>query len=49
LRPPTFVRDIAARIAGARYAEVDSGHIMPLQAPQALAAAMTNFYADIGS
>jgi 3-oxoadipate enol-lactonase len=47
LRPPAFVRGIAARIPGARYAEIDSGHIMPLQAPGALAAAMTGFYDEI--
>jgi 3-oxoadipate enol-lactonase len=49
LRPPAFVRGIADKTPGARYAEIDSGHIMPVQAPQALAAAMTNFYAAIGS
>lgn len=49
LRPPAFVRGIAAAIPAARYAEIDSGHIMPLQAPQALAAAMMNFYVTIGS
>ena len=49
LRPPAFVRGVASRTPAARYAEIDSGHIMPLQAPQALAAAMTNFYAEIGS
>jgi 3-oxoadipate enol-lactonase len=49
LRPPPFVRGIAGRIADARYIELDSGHIMPLQAPQALAQAMAGFYADIAS
>jgi 3-oxoadipate enol-lactonase len=49
LRPPAFVRDIAERIPGARFAEIDSGHVMPVQAPQVLAAAMANFYAEIGS
>jgi 3-oxoadipate enol-lactonase len=48
LRPPAFVRGIAGRIPGARYAEINSGHIMPLQAPDALAVAMTDFYAAIG-
>jgi 3-oxoadipate enol-lactonase len=44
LRPPAYVRDIAQRIPGARYQEINSGHIMPLQAPQAMAAAMIAFY-----
>lgn len=47
LRPPAFVRGVADKIPGAHYAEIDSGHIMPVQAPQALASAMANFYADI--
>ena len=49
LRPPAFVRDVAAKIPGARFAELTSGHIMPVQAPQPLVAAMTNFYAEIGA
>jgi 3-oxoadipate enol-lactonase len=49
LRPPAFVRAVAGKIPNARYLEIDSGHIMPVQAPRALAAAMTNFYAEIGS
>jgi 3-oxoadipate enol-lactonase len=49
LRPTPFVQGVAAKISGARYAELPSGHIMPVQAPQALAAAMTDFYVAIGS
>jgi 3-oxoadipate enol-lactonase len=49
LRPPAFVREVAAKIPGARYGEIDSGHIMPVQAPAALLAAMTAFYAAISS
>ena len=49
LRPPAFVRAVAGKIPNARHAEIDSGHIMPVQAPRALAAAMTTFYAEIGS
>lgn len=48
LRPPSFVQGVAAKISGARHAELPSGHIMPVQAPQALAAAMTDFYVAIG-
>jgi 3-oxoadipate enol-lactonase len=44
LRPPDYVKGIAAQIAGAELKELDSGHIMPLQAPEALGAAMEDFY-----
>jgi 3-oxoadipate enol-lactonase len=49
LRPPAFVRGIAGKIPNARYAEIDSGHVMPVQAPQALAAAMIEFYLSLSS
>jgi 3-oxoadipate enol-lactonase len=44
LRPPDFVRDFAARILGARCTLIPSGHIMPVQAPDAMLAAMDEFY-----
>ena len=47
LRPPAFVSGVAGKIPGARFAELPSGHIMPVQAPQALAAAMADFYASL--
>ncbi|MBV9557650.1 MAG: alpha/beta fold hydrolase [Pseudolabrys sp.] len=49
LRPPDFVKGLAAAIPGADYREIDSGHVMPVQAPQAMADAMLAFYARIGS
>lgn len=49
LRPPAFVRDVAAKIPAARYAELDSGHIMPIQAPAEMAAAMLGFYEQISA
>jgi len=49
LRPPAFVREVALRIPGARYAEIDSGHIMPVQAPQPMLAAMAGFYDAIAT
>lgn len=49
LRPPQAVRDTAARIAGARHAVLDSGHIMPVQAPQDLLAAMNAFYDQVAA
>ncbi|MGE0565279.1 MAG: alpha/beta fold hydrolase [Pseudolabrys sp.] len=45
LRPPSYVRDIAARVPGAQFRELDSGHVMPVQAPDAMAAAMAAFHA----
>jgi len=44
LRPPAQVREVASRIAGARYGEIDAGHLMPVQAPAAMAQAMLAFY-----
>jgi 3-oxoadipate enol-lactonase len=49
LRPPDFVRGVAATIPGAQYAEIDSGHIMPVQAPDAMIAAMQAFYDRIAA
>lgn len=46
LRPPEYVRSLAGRIAGAHYAELDSGHVMPVQAPHALAAQILRFTRD---
>jgi 3-oxoadipate enol-lactonase len=44
LRPPPFVREVADSIPGAVYQEIDSGHIMPVQAPAEMAAAMAAFH-----
>ncbi len=44
LRPPDYVRALAGRIPGARYEVIESGHIMPVQAPAEMLAAMTAFY-----
>ena len=49
LRLPDFVRGVAAKIPGAQYGEIDSGHIMPVQAPQALAKAMLAFYDSVAA
>ncbi|AOB33583.1 hypothetical protein AKI39_09805 [Bordetella sp. H567] len=40
LRPPAYARRIADAIPGARYTEIDSGHLMAVQAPTALAQAI---------
>ena len=44
LRPPDQVRAMLADIAHAQYAIIDAGHIMPLQAPAAMAAALRGFF-----
>lgn len=43
LRPSSHVKDVASQIAGAHYVEVDSGHLMPVQAPREIAALISNF------
>jgi 3-oxoadipate enol-lactonase len=48
LRPPPEVERVAARIPSARYALIDCGHIMPVQAPAEMSRAMFAFYDDIG-
>ena len=49
LRTPDFVWGIAAAMPRAEYREIDSGHVMPIQAPQAMTEAMQAFYRRIGS
>ncbi|MFL9926344.1 alpha/beta hydrolase [Herbaspirillum lusitanum] len=39
-RTPQMVKTVAAAIAGAAYREVDSGHVMPVHAPAAVADAL---------
>lgn len=40
LRPPAYARRVADAIPAARYIEIDSGHLMAVQAPAALAEAI---------
>lgn len=47
MRPPDVVAEAARRIAHARTVLIDSGHIMPLQAPGALAIAISQFIAQL--
>lgn len=47
LRPPVQVRGIAEAIPGVVYKEIDAGHIMPMQAPAEMTAAMLAFYERI--
>ncbi len=43
LRPPTFVEALARRVTGASFSVLQSGHLMPVQAPQAVAQAILGF------
>jgi 3-oxoadipate enol-lactonase len=47
LRPPEHARGVADRIRGVRYSEIDSGHLMPVQTPVEMAAAMMAFYKEV--
>ena len=47
-RPPEHVRDVAAKIAGARYLELDTGHIMALDTPELTASTIVEFLAENG-
>ena len=44
LRPPDQVRAMLREIAHAQCAIIDAGHIMPLQAPDAMAAALRRLF-----
>lgn len=43
MRPPQLVAEAQGRIANAEMVVIDSGHIMPLQAPAELASAISRF------
>lgn len=44
LRPPAEVEATARAIPGATFAVIDSGHLMPVQAPQAMADHLEQFF-----
>jgi 3-oxoadipate enol-lactonase len=44
LRPPAMTKEAAARIPGAQYEEVASGHFMALQTPELFAAKVGEFF-----
>lgn len=44
MRPPAAGRAVAAKIPGARFAELDSGHLMAVQAGAALAQQLRGFF-----
>jgi 3-oxoadipate enol-lactonase len=43
IRPPALMREVAAQIAGARVETVPGGHVMALQTPRPVAAAVQKF------
>lgn len=45
--PPEHARALSAQIAGARYAEVDSGHAAPIEAPEAVLDLVMPFFQEI--
>jgi 3-oxoadipate enol-lactonase len=47
LRPPEQVRAVAARIPGASFAMIPSGHLMPVQGPQEMARVIAAFLATV--
>ncbi|MGH7153346.1 MAG: alpha/beta fold hydrolase, partial [Acetobacteraceae bacterium] len=42
-RPPEHVAATAARIAGARYLTLETGHVMAIETPRIVAAAILEF------
>ncbi|KXV03534.1 hypothetical protein CR51_17105 [Caballeronia megalochromosomata] len=46
LRPPSYVQSLVPLLADARYAELDCAHVMPVQAPDALARHILDFTRD---
>jgi 3-oxoadipate enol-lactonase len=44
LRPPEDVKALASRLHGAEFAELDTAHVMPVQAPEILAKQMLRFF-----
>jgi 3-oxoadipate enol-lactonase len=42
-RPPQVVKSIADAVPDARYLEIESGHFMPVQTPDLIIAALTDF------
>jgi 3-oxoadipate enol-lactonase len=47
VRPPEASQQLAARFAGARFEIVDSGHMMPAQAPAAVARLLVDFVTTV--
>ena len=47
LRPPTRVRTPPDRIPHARFAELDTGHFMPVQTPDLVAGAIVIFLRSV--
>ena len=48
LRPAETVRVLAGKIAGAQFETIESGHLMPVQAPGALGRRLRRFFLEAG-
>lgn len=48
VRPPAIAQAVAAKISGACFVELDSGHFMAVQAPGPVAALFNEFLASVG-
>ncbi|GGE50121.1 alpha/beta hydrolase [Primorskyibacter flagellatus] len=46
-RPPEYVRSLAAQIAGARYEEIETGHVMQAMAPEQTAGTLLRFFSSL--
>ena len=46
-RPPAHVREVAAQIPGARFVELDTGHVMAIETPELAAATILDFLATL--
>lgn len=49
IRPPEYVQSIVGRIRSARYAQIDCGHLVPVQAPLDLAGCIRQFIQECGT
>ena len=49
LRPPAMIEPIAARITGARFEAIDSGHFMAVQTPDLVAGKIGAFLKSVGA
>lgn len=47
LRPPAAMAEVAERIAGCRYVEIESGHVMAHQTPEVVAAVLGAFWSEV--
>lgn len=49
LRPPSAMTEVANRIQGSRFVEIESGHVMAHQTPATVASALRTFWAELST